>query len=54
MGDKPLYFIDYIFQLDSKNNILFDKELKLRHLNMAEGDNYTVEIVDDKIALIKQ
>lgn len=54
MSDKPLYFVDYIFQLNDRNNIFFDKELKLDHLNMKEGDNFEVRIIDNQIALIKQ
>ena len=49
-----LYFIDYTFSLDPNNNIQFDPELSLHQLNVVEGDIFKVEMLNNKVTLVKQ
>lgn len=54
MRTVPLYFVDYTFSLDPNDNIQFDPEIKLNQLNVVEGDIFKVEIIDNKVTLVKQ
>jgi len=50
----PLYFLDYSFNLDSHNNIQFDPELRPHQMYLKVGDVFKVELIDDRITLVKQ
>lgn len=51
MRDHPLYFMDYIFQLNVNNDIQFDRELNLEHFDMKEGDMLQVKMVNGTVVL---
>lgn len=51
MREVPLYFVDYILQLNTDNNIQFDKDLKPEHLNVHEGDMLQVKINNGTVIL---
>lgn len=49
-----MLFVDYTFHRAYDGSIILDDELKPSTLGVAEGDQFVVRIVDDRIILEKQ
>jgi hypothetical protein len=49
-----MLFFDYTFRTAFDGSIILDEELKAESLGVAEGDQFTVRIVNGQIILEKQ
>ncbi len=48
-----MLFVDYVFET-AGNNILFDKELSPKSMNVKTGDKFVVKVDDDnRIILVR-
>lgn len=49
-----MVFVDYVFDLLPSGTILFDPELKPSDINVSEGDEFVVKIVNERVVFVKK
>lgn len=49
-----MLFADYVFDLLPNGSIAFDNELSLDDLDLKEGDEFVVKVVNEKVVFVKK
>lgn len=49
-----MLFVDYVFDLLPNGSIAFDKELSSGDLDLKEGDEFVVKVVNERVVFAKK